>query len=433
MIATVAGVSGPPSSVPGGPGTRPGLARRTARAALVRADAVFSQKGPAFKQLAVSWSANVAGDTLVAVALAGTLFFDVPSAQARAKVALYLLLTIAPFAVVAPVLSAVFRRFPAAFRAVLTSASALRAVVAIVMAFGLTSLWLFPLAFTMLVLSRLYGISKSSMLPVALPEPVALVSANALLARLGIYAGAAAAVVGAGLIQLHSAVVLVAAVLLFLFSAFTGLGLPDPRSAVPVAAAAPAVAPSREAFRRSARSLRLSRLATAVVRLLNGFLLALLAFEFKETGGILDFGALIGAAGIGFGLASFVSPWLEGRLREEPMVVAALAVEAAAAFVSALFFSLWAAALLAGAAGIAWGMAKFAFDGLQQSVVHPDRRGTAFTRAETLFQLAWVVGAVLPVAVHIPAEAGLAVAGGVALAAQTVFVSGLLVEPGLRR
>lgn len=395
----------------------------------MRVDAAFSQKGPAFKQLGVSWSANVAGDALVAVALAGTLFFEVPSAQARAKVALYLLLAIAPFAVVAPVLGSVFHRFPGAYRAVMMAASALRALVAVVMAFGLNTLWLFPLAFIMLVFSRLYGISKSSMLPVALPEPVALVSANALLARFGIFAGALAAAVGAGLGYLHSAVALAAAAVVFLFSSFTALGLPDPKAAAPAAAPAPAMAPSREVFQRSVRGLRLSRLATAVVRLLNGFLLALLAFEFKESGGILDFGALIGAAGIGYGLASFLSPWLERRLREEPMVVAALAVEAAAAFVAGQFFSLWAAALLAGAAGIAWGVAKFGFDGLLQGVVHPDRRGSAFTRSETLFQLAWVVGAVLPVAVHIPAGVGLAVAGGVALAAQTVFVSGLLVEP----
>lgn len=395
----------------------------------MRVDAVFSQKGPAFKQLALSWCANVAGDTMVTVALAGTLFFEVPSAQARDKVALYLLLAIAPFAVVAPVLGAVFGRFPAAFRAVLTSASALRAVVAVVMCVGLTSLWLFPLAFLALVLSRLYGISKSSMLPVALPEPVALVSANALLARLGIYAGGAAGLLGAGLIQLHAAWALVVAAVLFLFAAFTGLGLPDPRAAVTPVLAAPAVAPSRDAFERSVRSVRLARLATAVVRLLNGFLLALLAFEFKEAGGILDFGALIAAAGAGFGLASFVSPWLARRLREEPMVMAALAVEAAAAFISGQFFSLWAAALLAGSAGLAWGTAKFAFDALLQDVVHPERRGTAFTRAETLYQLAWVVGAVLPVAISIPAEVGLAVTGVIALAAQTVFVSRLLIEP----
>ena len=161
-------------------------------------------------------------------------------------------------------------------------------------------------------------------------------------------------------------------------------------------------APSRAVFVQHQRSLRLSRLATAVVRLLNGFLLALLAFEFKEGGSALDFSALIGAAGVGFGLASVISPWLERHLREEPMVVAALALEAAAAFVAGQFFSLGAAAGLAGAAGLAWGTAKFGFDGLLQSVVHPARRGGAFTRAETLFQLAWVVGAVLPVGMPDP-------------------------------
>jgi hypothetical protein len=364
----------------------------------------------------------------VAVALAGTLFFDVPSAEARDKVALYLLITIAPFAVVAPVLSAIFGRFPGAYRAVLTAAAALRGVLAVVMAFALDTPWLYPLAFGMLVLSRLYGISKASMLPVALPEPVALVSANAQLARFGIYAGMVAVAVGAGLARLDPGWALAAAVLCFLFAAFTGLGLPDPRI-VSTAAFERGPAPSRAVFNQYQRSLRLSRLATAVVRLLNGFLLALLAFEFKEGGTALDFSALIGAAGVGFGLASVVSPWLERHLREEPMVVAALAVEAAAAFVAGQFFSLGAAAGLAGAAGLAWGTAKFGFDGLLQSVVHPARRGGAFTRAETLFQLAWVVGAVLPVGMPIPAEIGLAVAGGVALTAQTVFVAGLLIEP----
>jgi len=41
-------------------------------------------------------------------------------------------------------------------------------------------------------------------------------------------------------------------------------------------------------------------------------------------------------------------------------------------------------------------------------------------------------GAMLPVAISIPAEVGLAVAGMVALAAQTVFVARLLMEPRSR-
>jgi hypothetical protein len=391
---------------------------------------MFSARGPAFRQLSMSWAANVAGDTLVAVALAGTLFFDVPTAEARDRVALYLAITLAPFAVIAPVLGGVFARFPA-YRSALTLSGILRAAVAVVMMMGLETIWLFPLAFAMLVFSRLYGISKSSLLPLALDVPSALVSANARLARIGILAGAVVLPLGAGLAQIEPALALLASVAFFGFSAFVSLGLPDPgrvpqdafAASVPVRAP---VTPGRQG------SLRISRLATAGVRLINGYLVFLLAFVLREAErGALDFGALVGAAGAGYGLASFIAPWLEKRLREEPMVVAALALEAGSAFVAAQVFGLGAAAALAGAAGIAWGMAKFGFDGLLQRAVPPERRGSAFTRSETLFQLAWVVGAIIPVVIPIDAEVGLVIAGMAALLAQTLFVAGLLVEARL--
>src|SRR5207245_9735656 len=47
---------------------------------------------------------QAAGDAVVAVALAGTIFFGASTSQARGRVALYLLVTMAPFAVVAPFL-----------------------------------------------------------------------------------------------------------------------------------------------------------------------------------------------------------------------------------------------------------------------------------------------------------------------------------------
>ena len=407
---------------------RRGLAHRTARFAVRRVDAMFSRHGPAFKQLAVSWAASVGGDTLVTVALAGTLFFSVPTADARGNVALYLAITLAPFAVVAPLLGGLFSRTRGVYRAVLTISGLLRTVLAIVMMLGLATLWLYPMAFGMLVLSRLFGISKSSMLPVALPQPVALVGANALLARIGIVAGAVVLPLGAAAAAVDPAVALALAAVSFAVCTFTTLGLPDPREALRrdrelgvEEILAPMIEPP------PVRSLRLVRLATAGVRLLNGFLLLLLAFEFRgaEAEG-LDFAALIAAGGAGYGLASMISPPLERVMREEPMVVAALAIEAAAAFVAGQFFSLGAAAALAAAAGLAWGTAKFAFDGLLQSSLPPERRGVAFTRSETLFQVAWVLGAIVPVTVAVDARVGLAIAGCAALAAQTTFVAGLL-------
>jgi MFS family permease len=161
---------------------------------------------------------------------------------------------------------------------------------------------------------------------------------------------------------------------------------------------------------------------------LNGFLLLLVAFEFRdEDAGLLDFSTLLVAAGLGYFIAAFVTPILDRKISEEPMVVTGLAIEAGAAFVAAQVFGLPAAATLAAAAGFAWGTAKFGFDGLLQATVPEEGRGRAFTNAETFFQVAWVVGALIPVVPVIPVEFGLTLAGLLALAIQVVYISAVLV------
>ena len=372
------------------------------------------------------------GDTLVTLALAGTLFFDVPSEAARENVARYLLITLAPFAVLGPVLGSIYARFPAAYRGGLAMGAATRAGVAILMlVVGLNDIWLYPLAFLLLVFSRFHGISRSSLLPVVVDRPVELVSANARLARIGVIAGGFAVVVGAPMVSFVGPwLALIVASAFFVWSASAALQVPRApgrQLAVPLGEITDQATTERRKFTLP-RSVRLARLATAGVRLLNGFLLLLVAFAFRdEEAGLLDFGALLGAAGAGFLIAAFVSPWLESRLREEPMVVSSLAVEAAAAFIAAQVFGLGAAAALAAAAGFAWGTAKFAYDGLLQWAVSPERRGTAFISSETTFQLVWVMGAIVPVVVTVPIKVGLALAGVAALLWQVVYIAGLLV------
>lgn len=53
---------------------------------------------------ALTWPtvANFAVDAAMAVALANTLFFAAATGESKGRVALYLLITIAPFAVIAP-------------------------------------------------------------------------------------------------------------------------------------------------------------------------------------------------------------------------------------------------------------------------------------------------------------------------------------------
>jgi MFS family permease len=148
---------------------------------------------------------------------------------------------------------------------------------------------------------------------------------------------------------------------------------------------------------------------------------------------LLDFSALLAAAGAGFFIAAFVTPILDRKISEEPMVVTGLAIEAGAAFVAAQIFGLPAAAALAAAAGFAWGTAKFGFDGLLQATVAEEGRGRAFTNAETFFQVAWVVGALIPVVPVIPVEFGLTLAGVLALAIQVVYISAVLVPVARHR
>lgn len=382
-------------------------------------------------RLASSHAGAVAGDTLVAMALAGTLFFSVPSTEARENVALYLVLTLAPFAVIGPALGRVYERFPAAYRGGLVLSSAFRGVIAIAMMFFTGSVVLFPLAFALLILSRLHGISRSSVLPVILDRPLELVATNAELARLGMIGAVLALPFGGISIALELPwVALVFAAVAYAWSTVSARALPAIDR--PALAAHPSA--GRTQLRVSPRPVRLARFATAAVRLLNGFLLLLVAFAFRDTdAGFLDFGALLGAAGLGFLFAAFVSPMLERYMSEEPMVVMGLAVEAAAAFIAAQVFGLPAAAVLAGAAGFAWGTAKFGFDGLLQASVPVEGRGRAFTNSETMFQIAWVLGALIPVVPIIPVEFGLSAAGVAALAIQVIYISATLVPVAAAR
>lgn len=417
------------------PSTAMQVTRRTTKAVAQRVDEFLSARGPRFRALALTHAFNAAGDTLVAVALADVLFLTPDASEARSNVVLYLAVTLAPFAVIGPFLGGLFARFPIAYRRGLGAASALRALVAAGMIVNLgNDLILFPLAFFMLVFSRAHGISRNSLLPVTLEGAHELVAANARMAKIGVAAGTVAAVIGGGLAtglgalseDVGSRSALLLSVLAFAISALAANGVPFPPK--------PQDRGVRKGMLRVSRSVRLAQLATAGVRFINGFLLFLLAFAFRdEDAGLLDFGFLLGAAGVGYFLGAIVAAWLERILREEPMVVAALAIEAAAAFIAAQAFGLPAGAALAAAAGFAWGVAKLAFDGLLQRSVSNEDRGRAFVRAETLFQLSWVFGAIIPTAVTIPSGAGLAAAGVLALGAQTLYVAGLIrprTEPG---
>ncbi len=400
------------------------------RAAADRLQTMFSSRGWGFRRLAESHAGSVGGDTLVALALADTLFFSVPSTDARENVALYLLITLAPFAIIGPFLGRVYERFPSAYRGGLIISSAMRAILSLVMVAELDTGLLFPIAFALLVFSRFHGISRSSLLPVVLQGPGDLVASNAQLAKVGVVGSVLAAPIGAlGIWIFDSRAALIFAAGLFAWSAITATGLPNLDKATLRALAIERGSTPGAQSKAPPRPVRLARFATAGVRFLNGFLLLLVAFAFRaETdANVLDFSALLGAAGVGYFLAAVVTPILDRYISEEPMVVAGLAVEAGAAFVAAQVFGLPAAAALAAAAGFAWGTAKFGYDGLLQATMPAEGRGRAFTNSETFFQFAWVVGALIPIVPVMSVEFGLILAGLLALGVQVIYVSAVLV------
>ena len=104
---------------------------------------------------------SCAGDTLIAIGLAGTIFFNVPLGEARGQVALYLLVTMVPFALLAPVVGPLLDRFRHGRRYALAATMLGRAFLAWLISDYLHGCGLYPAAFGVLALSRAYGVARS--------------------------------------------------------------------------------------------------------------------------------------------------------------------------------------------------------------------------------------------------------------------------------
>ena len=180
-------------------GVRPGVAAKIAN----RVYGLMGAGGARESGLtALMWTsiANFAVDAVLAVSLAGTLFFSAAEAESRTSVAAYLLVTIAPFALLAPFIGPALDRIRTGRRLALSLTFAGRVVLAAVLLQNFDSLVLYPAALGMLVLSKSYGVLKSSVTPRVAPEGLDLVRANARLTIAGhiggsIVAGALAAAI----------------------------------------------------------------------------------------------------------------------------------------------------------------------------------------------------------------------------------------------
>jgi hypothetical protein len=369
---------------------------------------------------------NAAGDALVTVALAGSLFFAVPTGEARSKVAMYLLITMVPFVLLAPVIGPLLDRVSRGRRTALAALCLGRGLIAWQLAGALDGIQVYPLALGLLMLSRAFGVARSAVIPRVAPAELTLLKVNARMSLVNIVAGAIAAPVGLGIANLPYVGypwVLRLCALLYMAGVLLAFNLPrkvdsnEGERTLRQLAVAAEVGQTRTTLRTRLRSL-LGTLpsalrATLVLRAIVGFLTFYLAFLLRTHGGNnLWLGGLAASAAFGSGLGVLIGGRL-GRRRPEGIQMLALVLTTGGCLLAAVSFAKLTALLAALLAMLAGSMAKLALDAIIQRDVADDTRTSAFARSETALQLSWVAGGAFGL-IDMPGPLGFTVAAAAA-------------------
>ncbi|MFD2078855.1 Predicted arabinose efflux permease, MFS family [Actinopolymorpha cephalotaxi] len=355
---------------------------------------------------------HAGGDAAMAIGLAGTLFFAVPSGEARGRVALYLLITMAPFVVVAPLIGPFLDRFRRGRRWAIGSTMAVRAFFCWVMAGGVATgaLWLYPLVFGCLIASKAHNVTRAAAVPRLLPDGVALVTANS---RISLAGSIGAGVVGAaagGLAYFGSQWPLRFAFVVFAAGTVAAILLPT-RVDSAEGEEDVRIADIGRRLRGISPSIGMALRANVAFRVLSGFLLMFMAFLLREVplpgwSATVQVAAVVGAAGAGNLVGTALGALARAR-RPELVVSVLLGVTAVVAALAATFYGLVTVAVLAFAAGFAQQAGKLSLDALIQHEVPEAVRTSVFARSETLIQLAWVVGGGIGIVLPLIPQLGL--------------------------
>lgn len=359
-----------------------------------------------FRRLSITHAAMMAGDAAMVVALADSLFFSIPTGDARDRVLLFLVVSFAPFLLIAPLIGPVLDRIAGGRRTVIQLAACARIVLAILMALLFDNLALFPLVFAALVLQKTYLVSKSAIVPSVVRTERDLVEANS---KLGLIAGLIGfvAVIPAGLLQLTlgSAATLTYAALIFGVALYASTFL----SADVVASD---VADEAEKVQLHSTSVLVGSIAMMLLRAIVGFVLFMLAFWLRgQDAGTTKFGLALGLAAVGTVIANASATLIRSRAREETMLLAGLGLSCVAGFAAAVIGSVPAMIGLAFAVNLAAAVGRLGFEAMLQRDAPQANRGRAFASFETRFQLAWAMAGLVPVVVMMSGVVGALVVG----------------------
>ncbi|MBV9093880.1 MAG: MFS transporter [Streptosporangiaceae bacterium] len=428
-------------------------------------------------------AAGGAGDAFVAVSLAGTIFFSTSVDQARGRVVLFLLVTMAPFAVLAPFIGPFLDRMQQGRRYILGSTLLARGLLCWGMSAAVTNpVTLLPAAFGILVLQKAYGVARASVTPRLLPEQITLVAANARSQFMALVASMLAGALAAGVQSVAgSAWVLRVAMVIYLAAMFLALRLPERVDSPPAPAPAEPphgppqgpppgnirnddgwYAPPPDAGPRGAgpgrpggtipleasvepptsaasgggkwRTLRNvgpvvgeAMRGNAVLRAFSGYTVFFLAFLLRTTHfGVshnLALGALVAAAAAG-GLAAMAIGSLVRARAPQAILFTMLTLAPVVTAACAWFFSFTAAIAVAFTAALAASLAKLAQDSIVQREIGEEIRSSTFGVSETLNQVANVAGALAGVLVSMldNGQLGLAIAAAGLTAALVMLV-----------
>jgi len=409
-----------------------------------------------------------AADAFVTVALAGTIFFSTSVDQARGRVVLFLIITMAPFAVLAPFIGPALDRIQQGRRFVLAGTMLTRGLLCYAMSANVAnSVTLLPAAFGILVLQKAGGVVKASVTPRLLPAQITLVTANARSGLISIATSTAAAGLAAGVQFAGGAAwTLRVGTLIYLAAMILAFRLPEQVDVpAPAAAPAPMPAPVREpptrpdmprptlplppaepppearpghgsaagaARGRPGRWRTLANVGpvvaeamtvNAVLRAFSGYILFLLAFLLRSVnlgtifGHPVSHNFALGALALGLSVGSLASMILGSFFRgRAPQLImfSVLFVAPVVTAVCAWGFGLLAAVLVEATAIFCASLAKLGQDSIVGREIGDEIRSSTFAVSETLNQVANVAGGLAGVLVSMlnNGQAGLGIAAG---------------------
>ncbi len=377
--------------------------------------------------------ANFALDAAIAVSLANTLFFASATAESKTKVALYLLITIAPFAVIAPLIGPLLDRLQRGRRLALATTFGLRAVFALLLIFEIDTWGLYPLALCMMVGSKSFAVLKSAVTPRVLPPDIDLVRTNSRLTVFGLVGGT----IGAGAVAALAAMIagstgaLVLATGIAVAGAYLSLRIPSwvevTEGEVPATLSyhgpdahtevlepgTESSVPARKRRQPLGRAVVTGLWGNSSIRVLTGFLTFYIAFVAKGSGGSpTEQAAMLAVVGAAAGIGNFGGNATGARLtlgRPSLVVLGCTGACAAVALFAMFTGNLFGAAFAALIASAASALAKVSLDAAIQDDLPPESIASGFGRSETVLQLSWVIGGAAGVLLPIEFWKGFAV------------------------